>query len=193
MSFHESFRLNGTDGFYTVMNIPVILNEISAPGKLECTLNTIVPNILEHIPIPRPLTKINGEIVARFTGTNADQQNQFDDGSTSNESPSAALPEDGTTSTKIPDSNNGQVEISVVPSVTTLVETATVQVNSPPPTQTSLDDSDFGGPGGDLTDEGNNNAPEAEQMSSGPCGRCAGIESVLLAVSAWLLGVGLLC
>jgi hypothetical protein len=170
------------------MNIPIILNEISDTGKLPCNLNTIVPNILQRIPIPRPLTKINGEIVAHFTGTNADQQSQYDEGGTSNEAP-YTLPEQGITSTQIPDSNNGQVEISVVPSVTTLVETATVQVNSAPPQPTSLDGSNFGGPGGDLSDEQDNNAPEADQMSSAYPVRRTGIVSIVGAGCIWLLGM----
>lgn len=170
------------------MNIPVILNEISDTGKLPCTLNTIVPNILQRIPIPRPLTKINGDIVAHFTGTNADQQSQYDEGGTSNESP-YTFPEQGITSTQIPDSNNGQVEISVVPSVTTLVETATVEVNSAPPRPTSLDDSNFGGPGGDLSNEQDNNAPEADQMSFAYPVRRTGILSIVGAGCIWLLGM----
>jgi hypothetical protein len=169
------------------MNIPVILNEIS--GKLPCNLNTIVPNILQRIPIPRPLTKFNGDIVARFAGTNADQQSQYDEGTgPSNESP-YTLPEQSITSTQIPDSNNGQVEISVVPSVTTLFETATVQVNSATPQPTSLDGSNFGGPGGDLSNEQDSNAPEAEQMSLAYPVRRTGIVSIFGAGCIWLLGM----
>lgn len=167
MSFHESFRLNGTDGFYTVMNIPVVVNGVSNLGTLQCTLNAVDANIPELIPIPPPLTKIDGEIVPRFTGTNADQQGQFEN----NESPA-----------DVPETSNGQVEISVVPSIKTLIETATVQINSSPPQQTALDGSDFGGPGGDLTDELNNNALVVEQTSSTCGGRVRPSEVLFVTV-----------
>jgi len=182
MSFHESFRLNDTDGFYTVMNIPIILSGGSSPGKLQCTLNTIDSNISELIPIPPPLTKINGQVFARFTGTNEDQQGQFQN----NVSPSVVVSEASKPSTQVPDSNNGQVEISVVPSVTTLVETATVQVNSFPPEQTGLDGSNFGGPGGDLTDELNNNSLVV-QASGAYKGRLVGSVILFIAGGVWLL------
>ena len=157
-------------------------------GSPLCTQNAIVEDIQQRIPIPRPLAKVNGQIIGRFTGTNADQQSQYDEGGTSNESP-YTFPEQGITSTQIPDSNNGQVEISVVPSVTTLVETATVEVNSAPPRPTSLDDSNFGGPGGDLSNEQDNNAPEADQMSFAYPVRRTGILSIVGAGCIWLLGM----
>jgi len=67
LSFHESFRLNGTEGYYTVLDIPVV-NTKTGTGNQSCTRNSIVENIQQRIPIPRPLDKVNGQIVARFQG-----------------------------------------------------------------------------------------------------------------------------
>jgi hypothetical protein len=63
--------LNGTD-FYTVLNIPVVLVDLKGGDSTACTQNAIVTNIAESIPIPRPLGKVNGVVVAHFEGSNSD-------------------------------------------------------------------------------------------------------------------------
>jgi hypothetical protein len=65
------------------MNIPVELSTSGSQHNSDvCTENAYNSNICERIPIPRPLTKINGQIVARFTGASTS------DGETDNLSPS---------------------------------------------------------------------------------------------------------
>ena len=51
-------------------------------------------------------------------------------------------------------------------SIVTRVSTATVQADTQPPQPTSLDESTFGGPGGDLTDVLNDNVSGLESSSS---------------------------
>ena len=146
------------------MDIPVVLQNL---GKQEsssaCTQNAIVSNIPQRIPIPRPLTKVNGQIVSHFEGTIADQQSPFNSMSPGPDThiSSSLLSND---SPQIITTTNpqGQVTISVVPAITTVVKTATVSAESSKSTES--EESHFGGPGGDLTNVGNDNA-ELEQSS----------------------------
>jgi hypothetical protein len=171
--------LNGTDGFYTVLNIPVILRNL---GKREdsplCTQNAIVEDIQQRIPIPRPLTKLNGHIIGRFQGTNADQQSRFSDGSTdaSTLTSQTLLPiSDISTKTSFSQTREPSQSVtsrldingdrSVIPIFTTIIRTATIQGESMPAQQTVLDESTFGGPGGDLTNIENDNVESAPHIS----------------------------
>jgi len=160
------------------MNIPVVLKNLGkkASSSTSCTRNAIITNIAQRIPIPRPLTKINGQITSHFEGTIADQQNQFTSPSP-NSNPRNS-------STLIPLSNNqpqtvttvdsqGQLTVNVIPSVTTVVETATISASSRSK-PTKLDGSHFGGPGGDLTNVSNGNA---ELLQSSSCVAVAGYAS----------------
>jgi hypothetical protein len=148
------------------MNIPVVLQNLGKQvSSSVCTQNAIVTNTPQRIPIPRPLTKVNGQIVSHFEGTIADQQNQFNSPSPGPNTPisSSLLPLSNEPPQIITTTNQqGQVTISIVPVVTTVVETATVSAEPSNPPES--DDSRFGGPGGDLTNVGNNNT-ELEQSS----------------------------
>jgi hypothetical protein len=119
--------LNGTEGFSTVLNIPVMLDDIDYQGSSPlCTQNSVIAQIPQRIPIPRPLSKSNGSVIGHFVGTIADQLPQSQD------TPTTAkwhFPMALTTATLSGD----QLQ------------------------QTVLDDSTFGGPGGDLTDIQNEN------------------------------------
>ena len=119
-----------------------------------------------RIPIPRPLAKVNNQIVARFTGTNSDQQNQFSNGNTNTPgngsvSPHATSSQSGKSSptpqtgsqNQPAQQNPGSLSISTIE----IFRTATVQSGGATPF-TELDQSTFGGPGGDLTNIGNDNA-----------------------------------
>jgi hypothetical protein len=146
-----------------------------------------VEDIQQRIPIPRPLTKDNGQIIGRFQGTNGDQQNQFSDGSTdaSTQTSQTAPPTSSKTAitsvsqTREPSQSvtsqtgvNG--ERSIVPIFTTIIRTATIQADSKPAQQTVLDESTFGGPGGDLTNIEDDNASKLFQkfeMQTSGCTR----------------------
>lgn len=140
------------------MNIPVVLQNLGKLGSsLACTQNPIVTNTPQRIPIPRPLTKVNGQIVSHFEGTIADQQSQFNGpspGSNTQHSSLLTLSNDPPRIITITNAK-GQVTTSVVPVVTTVVETATVLADSSKPTES--DRTHFGGPGGDLTNIQNDN------------------------------------
>jgi len=124
--------LNGTEGFNTVLNIPVILEDTDYRGSSPlCTQNSVVTYVPQRIPIPRPLSKINGRIVGHFMGTIADQMPQ------SQGTPTTA------SMTHLPEWH-----------FPTALTTATLWGDLQ---QTVLDDSTFGGPGGDLTDIQNEN------------------------------------
>ena len=140
------------------MDIPVVLHDLSiGQHSASCTQNPIVANIAQRIPIPRPLTKVNGEIVAHFNGTIA-EENQPE-----NESP-GSTPQSPPNSSQTPSTpqaaNQPQGQVMVPAQTTTIIETATVDAESTSAKQTSLSDSSFGGPGGDLTNEENNSVEE---------------------------------
>lgn len=152
--------MNGTDGFYTVLNIPVILKDLGTRGNSPlCTQNSVITDILQRIPIPRPLGKVNGQAVGHFLGTFADQQ------SSSNKPLAAPVASQGVLSTSINGMKNpastARMNVmspgALIPIFTTISTTATIQTEMQP-TQTVLDESKFGGPGGDLTNVQNNNA-----------------------------------
>jgi hypothetical protein len=145
------------------MNIPVVLQNL---GKQEsssaCAQNAIITNIPQRIPIPRPLTKVNGQIVSHFEGTTSGQQSSVNRPSPSpNTRISSSLPlSDDPPQVITTTRSQGQMAITVSAGVTTVVKTATVSAESSKPTES--DESHFGGPGGDLTNVGNDNT-ELEQ------------------------------
>jgi hypothetical protein len=136
------------------MNIPVVLENLGKGSpSTACTQNGIVANIPQLIPIPRPLTKVNSQIIALFTGTEADSQDASNNVS---ENASGDATSSNPTLPVVSGQSQGPEKISVVRVLTTVVTTSTVDHKAPTPT--ALDDSTFGGPGGDLTNEQNDNA-----------------------------------
>jgi hypothetical protein len=166
--------LNGTDGFYTVLDIPIVLRDLGQRGDSPlCTQNSIVKDIEQRIPIPRPLGKVNGQIIARFIGSNSGSSGSNSVGDTAfNWQTSSRNSDDGIMSSIsglsiINSRTSGSVTAKlqdtpgVTPSISTveIIRTATIQAESiSTPKQTDLDESTFGGPGGDLTNVGNENA-----------------------------------
>jgi hypothetical protein len=158
-----------------VLDIPVILRDLGKRGdSLLCTQNAIVEDIQQRIPIPRPLAKINGQIIGRFTGTNENQRNHFSEGSTDSNTPTSQTTISSITTmpsvsqTREPSQSvRGQTNVNgeqSVPIFTTIIRTATIQADSKPAQQTVLDESTFGGPGGDLTNIGDDSAFKLFEM-----------------------------
>ena len=144
-------------------------------GSQICTQNQIVTDIQQRIPIPRPLTKINGQIVGRFIGSNANQQDVGGSPSTSNSSsfdpPQSMMVIGGAVITATIIQSGGPGLVSIV----TRVSTATVQADTQPHQPTSLDESTFGGPGGDLTDVLNDNVSGPKRSSSSDAHQIKGL------------------
>jgi len=160
-----------------VFDIPIVLQDLGdRDNSTLCTQNPINNDIQQIIPVPRPLTKVNGEIVANFQGTEAQQQG----GASS--LPYTAQTLATVSVSPLPSSSwITTTYLSPVESVETIASTisvttqtteisGTVQeaslvtvsvlktetIGEVPATTTMLDGGSFGGPGGDLSNIENN-------------------------------------
>jgi len=144
------------------MDIPIVLQNLGdRENSTLCAQNAVMSEIPQRMPIPRPLTKVNGQIISRFSGTNSNEQYQFGDavadtGDSSSVPPLLNAPTSSQDGTGVATSQTHS-PVSVVSVVTTIIQTATVSAQPVSSEETELSESNFGGPGGDLTDVDNNN------------------------------------